>query len=137
MTVGNGQPIRGRININLAPREVLAGIPGMESSLIEPLLASRSRSGQTDNSRREAVWLLAEGLASRDTMRELLPRITTGGDVGRAQIIGYYDQRSPIMRFETVIDATRIPARQVYYKDLRRLGRGALAEVIAEAGDTW
>ena len=34
------------------------------------------------------------------------------------------------MRFETVIDATERPARQVYYKDLRKLGRGALAQLF-------
>ena len=34
------------------------------------------------------------------------------------------------MRFETVVDGTVRPARQVYYKDLRRLGRGVLGDVI-------
>ena len=63
-------------------------------------------------------------------MMRLERYVTAGGDVGRAQIIGYYDQRSPIARFETVVDGTDRPARQVYYKDLRRLGRGVLEDVM-------
>jgi type II secretory pathway component PulK len=136
VSVGDGRPIIGRVNVNLAPREVLLGIPGIESSVVESVLASRGTSGQAADDRQHAVWLLTESVISRTTMRELLPFMTAGGDVGRAQIIGYYDQRSAVMRFETVIDATSIPARQVYYKDLRRLGRGALAQVIGTA-DTW
>ena len=67
-------------------------------------------------------------------MQRLEPWVTAGGDVGRAQIIGYYDLRSPFMRFETVVDGTVRPARQVYYKDLRRLGRGVLGDVISVTG---
>ncbi len=120
----------GRVNINLAPPEVLAGIPGMDSDLVERLIGARTLTAAEDPARRHPVWLLTEGVVDLTRMRQLLPYLTTGGDVGRAQIIGYYDTRSPVVRFETVVDATRTPARQLYYKDLRRLGRGALLDVI-------
>ena len=77
------------------------------------------------------MWLLTEGVVDRQQMQRFEPWVTTGGDVGRAQIIGYYDLRSPFVRFETVVDGTAEPARQVYYKDLRRLGRGVLGDVIS------
>ncbi len=130
VTVGSGTPIFGRINVNLAPREVLMALPGIDSSLADRIVSSRSLRSTDDTSHRHAVWLLAEGIVDRPTMMRLERYVTVGGDVGRAQIIGYYDQRSPIARFETVVDATDRPARQVYYKDLRRLGRGVLKDVM-------
>jgi hypothetical protein len=120
----------GRVNVNLATREVLAGVPGIDSDLVERIIGARSLTAAEDPARRHPVWLLTEGVVDVAQMRRLLLYLTTGGDVGRAQVIGYYDVRSPVARFETVVDATRKPARQLYYKDLRRLGRGALLDVI-------
>ncbi len=135
VTVGTGQPIFGRVNINLAPREVLVGVPGIDGAIAERILAARTLNSG-DNNRSDPTWLLIEQIVDLRQMRRLLPYITTGGDVGRAQIIGFYDMRSPIMRMETVIDATDRPARQVYYKDLRRLGRGPLAGLLQAADAT-
>lgn len=129
-TVGRGGPIPGRVNINLAPREVLLGVPGIDAALVERILAARSMASADDVGRNEPTWLLTEGLVELSQMRRLLPYVTTGGDVGSAQIIGFYDRRSPLMRLSVVIDATEVPARQVYYKDLRPLGRGPLADVL-------
>ena len=73
-------------------------------------------------------------------MKQLLPYITTGGDVYRAQIVGYYSRPGPAGRVEVVIDATGRQPRQVYWKDLRIFGRGYPAELLAspaerDAGD--
>lgn len=130
VTVGNGKPIFGRVNINLAPREVLLGVPDIDSAIVERVLSARNLMSLDDPGRSHAVWLLAEEIVDRSKMRRLERCITVSGDVGRAQIIGYFDLRSPIARFETVLDATEIPARRVYYKDLRRLGRGSLEDVM-------
>jgi len=129
-TVGTGRPLFGRVNINLAPRTVLLGVPGIDAALVERILAARSMAPAEEAGRHDPTWLLTEGLVDLAQMRRLLPYVTTGGDVGRAQIIGFYDRRSPVMRLETVIDATELPARQVYYKDLRPLGRGPLDDVL-------
>jgi hypothetical protein len=73
---------------------------------------------------------LLDDIVDRTTMMRLEPFVTTGGDVGRAQFIGYYDLRSPVVRFEAVVDGTERPARQVYYRDLGRLGRGVVEDVM-------
>jgi type II secretory pathway component PulK len=130
VTVLSGAPIYGRVNVNLAPVEVLAAIPGIDAALAQRIVSARDLVAPDDPARRHAVWLLTEGLVDRMEMARLDRHLTTGGDVARAQIIGYYDARSPSMRFETVVDGTGRPARQVYYKDLRRLGRGALEDVM-------
>jgi hypothetical protein len=118
------------VNVNLASREVLAGVPGIDSDLLERILAARTLTTVEDQARGHAVWLLTEGVVDLNQMRRLLSYLTTGGDVARAQILGYYQVGSPVARFQTVIDATGKPARQVYYRDLRRFGHGPLREVM-------
>ena len=129
--------IRGRVNINEAPREVLSAVPGIDAALVERIVAAKSMSASGNENRvRHPVWLLTEGLVDLTVMKRLLPHITTGGDVARAQIVGFYDQKSPWMRVETLIDGTRTPARRVYYKNLRNLGRGfSLSQLAALADD--
>lgn len=122
---------RGRINVNLAPREVLAAVPGMEDTLVERIIAGRGlQADQSDLNRRFPTWLLTEGLVERKTMRALLPYLTGGGDVYRAQIVGFFDKGSPSARAEVVIDATGEFPRQIYWRDLRQLGRGFSLEVL-------
>ena len=117
--------VAGRVNVNLAPRAVLRAVPGMDSDLVERILAARgSRLTQDDPSRRHPTWLLTEGLIDLARMRTLLRYLTTGGDVQRAQVVGFFDGPGPSLRAEVVVDATTRPARQIYYKDLRLFGRG-------------
>ena len=42
VTVRSGTPIVGRVNINLAEREVLAAIPGFDSALSERIISART-----------------------------------------------------------------------------------------------
>jgi hypothetical protein len=125
--------IYGRVNVNLAPREVLRAVPGMDAALVEQVLRARRAPGRDDPERRDPTWLWSEGLVDLAQMKALLPYLTAGGDVVRAQVIGWFDAPGPSMRVETVIDATTDPPRQVYWKDLRLLGRGyPLASLGAE-----
>jgi len=54
-------------------------------------------------------------------MRAILPYVTTGGDVYRAQIIAQDSRVQRVLRAEVVIDASVSPPRQTYWKDLRLL----------------
>lgn len=115
----------GRVNVNLAPREVLRAVPGMESTVVEQILAARGSPGTREGTaRRDPTWLLSEGIVDLQRMKPLLPYLTGGGDVVRAQIVGFFEEPGPSVRVETVLDATASPPRQVYWKDLRLLGRG-------------
>jgi len=124
-TVVTATVVAGLVNVNLAPRAVLRAVPGMDSALVERVLASRgSRSSPDAPERRHATWLLTEGLVDLPQMNGLLRYLTCGGDVQRAQVIALFDEPGPSMRVEVVVDATARPPRQVYYKDLRPFGRG-------------
>ena len=69
------------------------------------------------------------------TMKMLLPNVCAGGDVVRAQVVGHFDKPGPAARAEVVIDATTLPARQVFWRDLRYWGPGYPLEWLGEEGD--
>ena len=132
-TVFPAKVIPGRVNINLAPQSVLDGIPGLDGAVAARIIASRGRqaaSQSPDEDRRHATWLLRQGLVDLAQMKAIMPFVTAGGDVYRAQIVGFFDQsgpttaRGPIARAELVVDATGEHPRRAYWKDLRILGPG-------------
>ncbi|HJN09328.1 MAG: type II secretion system protein GspK [Pirellulaceae bacterium] len=108
----------GRVNINLAPREVLLAVPGIDESLAERVLAARSMAGENNAGRDHPVWLLTEDLVDLATMRKLLPNVNAGGDVFYGEFLGSTGQHAPVYRCEAVIDAAGQAARQVYFREL-------------------
>jgi hypothetical protein len=71
-----------------------------------------------------AGWLYLDGLVDLDTMRQMDPYITARGDVFRVQVLGFFDGNGPVHRLEAIVDATRVPPRVVWQRDLNELGRG-------------
>lgn len=120
----------GRININQARPELLYGIPNMTPELVQAIMAAQVRNAEgvpsADTLRRHSTpgWLFLDGLVDIDTMRSLDPFLTARGDVFRAQVIAFYDGTGPVHRQEAIIDATRVPPRVVWQRDLNELGRG-------------
>jgi hypothetical protein len=55
-------------------------------------------------------------------MKPLSHRLTTGGDVYRIQVGGFFDGKPLFHRAEAVLDATVKPPRMVFYQDLTPLG---------------
>jgi type II secretory pathway component PulK len=131
LTTDTTPVVRGRINVNLASSLVLGCIPGIDDTLAGRIVAARGAPDSPDIVDRHSIaWLFTEGLVDLPQLKALLPYVTTGGDVYRAQVIGYFDDKGPATREEVVIDATSSPARQVYWKDLKMLGAGYPAEVL-------
>ncbi len=130
LTVIEDEVIRGRINVNLAPRAVLSAVPGLEQAAVDQIVSARGGPLSDDAGRRHATWLLTEGIVDLDQMKALLPYLTTGGDVFRAQVVAWLGDSGPSARAEVVVDATVSPPRQVYWKDLRLLGPGYSLETL-------
>lgn len=126
--------IAGRVNVNLAPRPVLLAVPGVDAMLADRVLAARGLRGpREDAAFHFPTWLLAEGLVDLPKMKALVPYLTGGGEVARAQLVGYDEQPGPTLRVEVVIDAARTPPRQIYWKDLRLLSNGNVREMLGGA----
>jgi hypothetical protein len=124
-TVVDGPSIPARININQAPQEILLGIPGMTEEIAEQIISLRSTVVEGDTTSREhETWLLSEGIATLEEMRQLLPFVCAGGDVHRAQIVGYFQGGGPSSRVEVVFDATESEPRVLFWRDISHLGRG-------------
>jgi hypothetical protein len=123
-TVSDAPAFRGKVNVNLAPLSVLRAVPGIDAALAERIIVARATQGEQDvEPRRHATWLLTERLVDLRRMQALLPFVTAGGDVFRAEVTGRSSREGPIARVEVVIDGTFSPARPVYWRDLRALGR--------------
>jgi type II secretory pathway component PulK len=117
--------IPGRININQAPRAILLGIPGLDSEQVDQIISLRDVVVTDERpDRRFETWLMSEGIVTLSEMKQLMPFVCAGGAVYRAQIVGYFDDGGPGVRFEAVIDATTGDPRVVFWRDLSHLGRG-------------
>ncbi len=125
VTVVADEVIPGRVNINQAPLPVLSAIPGMTSDVANQIMALRDATGtSTDVSFQTPAWILSQGLVSLEEMKALLPFMTAGGDVYRAQVVGYSDESGVSARAEIVVDATPALPRIVSWRDVSHLGRG-------------
>ncbi|MCR4412584.1 MAG: general secretion pathway protein GspK [Thermoguttaceae bacterium] len=116
-SVEDAAVLYGRVNLNLAPREVLRAVPGMDDALVEQIVSARD--SRRDTAARHPAWPLTEGLVDLARMRAVLPYLTSGGDVYRARIVARDARVRRTLCAEVVIDATRSPPRQAYWKDLR------------------
>ena len=122
--------LEGRINLNQARLEILIGLPGMDEELANNIVEAQKldANGQPDldtiQRHNTAGWLFVEGLVDIWKMRELDPYLTARGDVYRAQVFGFFDGGGPVTRLEAMVDATQIPPRIIFQRDLNDLGHG-------------
>lgn len=136
LTTSSAKSLPGRINISQAPRVVLstlsALVPEFTSQQVDNIIAQRSADPTTDTttSRKFATWILCEGLVTLAEMKKLLPYVTAGGSVYRAQAVGYFDQGGPSARVEALIDTTNQPGRVLFWKDMSHLGRGYAVDIL-------
>ena len=85
-----------------------------------------------------SAWLVIDGiLSSINTLEQLDPYITGRGDAFHFQSIGYFEGGGPMARIEAVVDATQIPPRAIFVRDLTELGHGFTATLLSTgAGST-
>jgi hypothetical protein len=111
--------VSGRINVNEAPRIILETVPELDRQTVLQIVNRRGVAGEKRQGKyRHLIWLLSEKIVDKELMKKLSKRLTTGGDVYRAQIIGFFDGQGTVNRAEVVIDATVKPPRPIFTKDL-------------------
>jgi hypothetical protein len=131
ITVNPSETIPGRLNINQAPRLLMTGIPGLTSVEIDQIIANRDVTlGMVRPEQAYETWLLTEGIVELDTMKKLMALVTAGGNVYRAQVVGFFDAEGAADRLEVVIDATQLPPVVRRRLELRELGPGYTPEVL-------
>ena len=129
--------LEGRININQARHEVLQAIPFIPVDVPDSIIAARpsvsiQSSGASDmTGRTSAAWLVVDSIIDLETLRQIGPWITTGGDVFSVQSIGRYDEGGPTIRLEARIDATETPPVISFQRDLTHLGTGYPSSLLS------
>ena len=140
--------IVGRVNVNAAPRPVLAAVPGLATADVQRILDDRPALDEAiPDDYRHATWLYTKGVVDWETMKAIYDKTTARGDVYRAQIVGFLDGVDVSARAEVVVDGTTEPPRQVFYKDLSMNGKGfsdaillggsAVESVDPLSGNAW
>jgi DNA uptake protein ComE-like DNA-binding protein len=121
----------GRLNVNQAPKNLLLAVPGMTEEILNEILSRRTPEADVNRPiRRHEAWLLAEGIATLQEMKTLVPYLCAGGDVYRAQVVGYFQGSQTASRAEVVLDATESPPRVLLWRDISHLGRGYALETL-------
>ncbi len=136
LTTESRSVIPGMININQASAIILAGIPEISEALVTQILSSRTQENSDEGIlKNNPLWIFFEGLVDLETMKKILPHITAGGDVYRAQIVGFYDNAGPSTRGEVIIDATKSPPQRIYWRNLQMLGKGFPPDILGVVPD--
>jgi hypothetical protein len=130
VTVNPSMTIPGRININQASATILAGIPGMDPDIVGQILTRRDMDATDKPHRRHETWLVQEGVVTLEEMKSIMPFVTAGGDIYRAQVVGYFQGGQAASRAEVVFDATRTMPRLLFWRDISHLGRGYAIETL-------
>jgi type II secretory pathway component PulK len=131
LAVNAAPTIPGRLNVNQAPRNLLSGVPGLTPTAVEQILADRDVTlGQQRPEQVHETWLLSDGIVKLEEMKKLMPLVTTGGNVYRAQVVGFFDAEGAADRLEVVIDATQTPPIVRRRWELKELGPGYSPEVL-------
>jgi hypothetical protein len=126
-----------RININQAPRSLLDGIPNITPEIVDAIIEARGvEPDPNDKLMKTEAWILAKGIVTPTEYKSLSAFICAGGDVFRAQVIGYYESGGSSARAEVVFDATGDLPRILFWRDISHLGRGYPVETLGISGST-
>ncbi len=136
VAVNSERTIPGRLNINQASRQIMLGIPGLDSTIVDQIISQRDFTlGQQQPDQTHETWLLTQGIVDLPKMKQLMPLLTSGGNVYRAQIVGGYFTSGPTERVEVVIDATKAEPFVRRRIELRSQGPGYTPEALGAQFD--
>ena len=136
ITVRDERAISGRININEAPRPVLATISALPTEAIDQIIAVRGQRNATDFGRSHPIWILNDEIVDLETMREVMPFLTAGGHVFSADIVASTGDGNAVRRVRVLLDATRPEVPQLVWKDKEFLGRGFSRQMLVNPETT-
>ncbi|MBN2449085.1 MAG: general secretion pathway protein GspK [Lentisphaeria bacterium] len=117
LTVDSGSRIVGRVNVNTAPVDVLACLPGVGSDVAESLVAYR---GEGDETPSNPMWLA--GAVGEDVAVAMGPYVTARSYQVAADIVAVHAGGHAFRRIRFVIDTTTGSPVVVSRRDLTNLG---------------
>ncbi len=139
----------GRVDLNSAPAEALACVPGIDATMAEEIVATRER--LDEEARKSVAWPAAEGIVPEEAFQEAAPWLTTramqwrvrveAGVAPAEAVVGRGDA-PPLgqrMVLEAVIDVSSRRPRVAYLRDvtLLPLARRLYSGRSEETEDEW
>lgn len=118
MTIGDEKRIPGRINILTAPKEVLAGLPGMNDSRADAVINLRGGDAEF----RSIAEILSLNEIPDETFVALAPWITVRSFQFRVDSVGRSADRPVFRRYWGVYDRAPETPRYVYLKEISSHG---------------
>jgi type II secretory pathway component PulK len=117
---GRAKPVVGLINVNTAPAEVLAVLPGMDPNLAQQIAdARRDLDADTKSS---VAWLYTQNLLDAAAFKLAAPYLTTRSYQYSLRCVGFGVPCGRYRVLEAVVDIGGGAPRVVYLRDISRLG---------------
>ena len=114
LTVNRSHRLVGRINIQTAPLEVIAAIPGVGQATARQIIQARGFSDPAQTygkTFRHPIGILATSAIDPIIISQILDKVTVGGDVVKARVSGQCEGRVPEFRCQVIVDLSdRKPA---------------------------
>jgi hypothetical protein len=130
-TVSQETAARGLVNVNTAPPEVLAALPGLDEQTAEAIDAYRKQGGSDFSS---VTWLLDVQAVGPQRFLPLLPLITARSFQYRVDAVGVAGARNVFRRLAVVLDRSRSNVPPIAWRDVTEWG--APFDLVAEAEGT-
>ena len=119
-TLNPNEILPGKVNINTAPANILAQIPGIDENLATTIVSTRT--GISPENSRSIAWLLQAGIMSNDQFKQLERHLTARSLQFHVQVVGYGLPSERFRRLEAIIDLIGGTPRIIYLRDLTKLG---------------
>jgi hypothetical protein len=113
-----------RVNVNTAPPEVMAAVPGLTQENIDAIMAARANLAADDPATTTGAWLVTQANVPPLVFQALESFITGRTMTYRVLSVGYFGRGGPTARVEAVIDTNQGHPRILYFRDVTDLGRG-------------
>ena len=110
----------GLVNVNTAPAEVLAALPGLDAGLARQIVDIRS--GLSADTRSTIAWLYEQGVLDADRFKEVAPHLAARSYQYAVRCVGFGVPCGRYRVLEAVVDLARSSPRLTYVRDVTRLG---------------
>jgi hypothetical protein len=122
-----GATVRGLVNVNSAPHDVLAVLPGIDGGTAQRI--TDMRGGADAETLATPAWLYAQGVLDATAFKAVAPRLTARSYQFSIRCIGFgvpkeasAAQAGRFRVIEAVVDLTSGTPRIIYLRDITRLG---------------
>lgn len=127
ITTSGEKVLRGLINVNTAPKQVLLCLPGLEESDASALVSARS----ADNLDRTSFAWVAEAIPQAKAIG-IGALLTARSYQFSADIVSVAGSGRAFRRCRIIVDARNSPPQVIYYQDLTPLGWPLRQEILDE-----